>query len=239
MGQPPALPQRRGVHAAVAWLPVALAVGIGLWPVLLWWIHQSDPERAVRLASGAAALARATLWTIGLGLPLALLLSPASRAFLRWRWQQAVRPLTLDHRPLQRALAEVKQLDPSMAKAWHELGLLCFGERQYRPAAEAFAQAERLEPGHCFGEALLLLGRCLFLLNQPAALSVLAQHRSRHGGGARSGVWLAEVLDASGQAAAATAALQDVVVTGQVATAEEAWFRALARLRLRGRRQSP
>jgi tetratricopeptide (TPR) repeat protein len=133
---------------------------------------------------------------------------------------------------LQRAL----ELDPSLAAAWHGLGRVMFGQHAWQQAAAAFGNAERLDPGHAFGEALLLHGRARHCLGDTAALDVLQQHQQRHGGNSRSELWLAEALDRAGQHDLATAALRRAAAApGRRETAVEQWCRARARTRLFGR----
>jgi tetratricopeptide (TPR) repeat protein len=130
---------------------------------------------------------------------------------------------------LQRAV----ELDDGIATAWHQLGLVLFAQAEWERAAVAFRRAERLDPGHAFGDALLHLGRALHELRDPQALATLREHQHRHGGGARSQLWLADALLRAGDRAGARAALQAAAATPrQRLSAEDNWFRALARVRL-------
>lgn len=126
------------------------------------------------------------------------------------------------------------QLEPQMAAAHHQFGLLLFRHGQLGAAAAAFARAEELDPGHAFGDALLYLGRCLDLAeHHQRAVDVLRRHAQRHGGNRRSHYWLALALQATGDRAGAAAALAVAAAPPtQALTAEENWFRALARVRL-------
>jgi tetratricopeptide (TPR) repeat protein len=130
---------------------------------------------------------------------------------------------------LQRAV----QLDDGIATAWHQLGLALFAQAEWEQAAEAFRRAERLDPGHAFGDALLHLGRAQHEQRDPQALATLQEHQRRHGGGARSHLWLADALLRVGDRAGARAALRAAAAPPrQRLSAEDNWFRALARVRL-------
>ncbi len=128
------------------------------------------------------------------------------------------------------------ELDPNVASAWHQFGLVAFAQHEWQAAATAFEHAEALDPGHAFGDAALHLGRCLYQLGDARALAVLQAHQQRHGGGPRSHLWLADALERAGDRAGATAALREAAAPPrQRLTAEENWFRALARVRLWGK----
>lgn len=130
------------------------------------------------------------------------------------------------------------QLDPALAGAHHLLGTVLFRVHEWEGAAAAFHATLQLDPGHAFGDALLHAGRCSFQLGAHAeAARILRDHAARHGGNRRSHVWLAEALDATGDTAAATAAYQYAAAPSKARlTAEENWFRAIARVRLWRRR---
>lgn len=133
-------------------------------------------------------------------------------------------------------LARAVELDPGIASAWHQLGLVLFSQHQWQHAANAFHRAEQLDPGHAFGDALLHIGRSLYELGSAEALPVLRAHEQRHGGGPRSQLWLADALARAGEHAAAVAALRQAAAPpARRLTAEENWFRALARVRLWGK----
>lgn len=131
-------------------------------------------------------------------------------------------------------LARAIELDPSVAGAHHQFGLALFTAGGIELAGRAFANAERLDPGHAFGDALLHLGRCQFLAGHPeAAASTLCSHQQRHGGSPKSHLWLAEVLDRIGDRDGARAALRTAAARpGQRLDAEQNWCRARARVRL-------
>lgn len=126
------------------------------------------------------------------------------------------------------------ELDAGVAAAHHLFGQVLVRAGHYETALLHFVEAERLEPGHAFGDALLLAGRTALRLHQnERAVAMLSEHQVRHGGGRRSHLWLGDALAAAGDAAGARAAWQ--VAAGpvtQALTAEENWCRALARVRL-------
>lgn len=131
-------------------------------------------------------------------------------------------------------------LDRDVASTWHQLGLVLFPLHEWQRAAAAFQAAEQLDPGHAFGDALLYLGRCQHELGDPAALATLRAHQQRHGGGPRSQVWLADALVRAGEHGGAVACLRAAAAPPKVRlNAEENWFRALARVRLWGKRGAP
>ncbi|MBL8753974.1 MAG: tetratricopeptide repeat protein [Planctomycetes bacterium] len=133
---------------------------------------------------------------------------------------------------LQRAV----ELEAGAASHWHWLGLAQFDHGDWTAAAESFRRAEALDPGHAFGGALLLRGRALHLLGAPEALALLAEHGRRHGGSPKSHVWLAEAYTRAGDAAAARTALGIAAAPPRTKlSAEENWFRAIARMRTFGR----
>ncbi|MBL9079334.1 MAG: tetratricopeptide repeat protein [Planctomycetes bacterium] len=133
-----------------------------------------------------------------------------------------------------RALVHLRraiELDPALPAAHHQLGLVLLRTGHAAPARQAFAAAERLDPGHAFGDALLHQGRAAFRLGQHAdAVELLRTHERRHGGGRRSQLWLGDALAAAGDRAAARAAWSAAAAPGRL-TAEENWCRALARVR--------
>ncbi|MCB9878312.1 MAG: hypothetical protein H6835_12005 [Planctomycetes bacterium] len=129
--------------------------------------------------------------------------------------------------------ARAVQLDPALPQSWHLLGQVLLRAGDPRQAAIAFHNAGRLEPGHAFGQALLFAARATHLAGDvPAALRLFEQHEHQHGGSNRSHYWYGDALaeagrrdDAGRQFAAAAAP------PPQRLTAEENWFRALARVR--------
>ncbi len=131
---------------------------------------------------------------------------------------------------LQRAL----ELDGTVAAAHHQFGLVLLRAGHFEAALARFLDADRIEPGHAFGDALLFAGRTLFLLHRHEdGARLLRDHEARHGGGRRSHLWLGDALAAAGQTAAARAAWTAAAAPVTAAlTAQENWCRALARVRL-------
>ena len=133
-------------------------------------------------------------------------------------------------------LGRAVELDETMAGGWHQLGLALFALHQWPAAARCCERAEALDPGHAFGDALLVLGRCLFMVKDGRALATLEEHARRHGGGPRSWLWLAEARARAGDSSGAVAALRQAAQNPTVALSpEDGWFRALARVRLWGK----
>lgn len=143
--------------------------------------------------------------------------------------------LALSRSDLQLAathLSRAVELDDTIAGAHHQLGLLLLRVGQVPAAAAAFERAERLDAGHAFGESLLHLGRCALLLGDaPAAARLLEEHRKRHGGSRKSHYWLGKARQATGEDDAAIEAMRYAAAPAERRlTAEENWFRALARV---------
>ncbi len=205
----------------------ALLLGVAclLYPPLPAWLRFVGQGTWRRLGTGDAPLRRALA-------DLAHFESAQRRLDVaRLSWQRGQAEVAAVH--ARRAI----ELDPQIASAWHLYGLALFAQNAFDGAAQSFAQAEQLDPGHAFGDALLLHGRCRFLLGEPAGLDLLRQHERQHGGGARSHVWLADALLRAGEGTAAVAALQVAAQKPpQRTSAEEGLFRARARVRLWGRR---
>ncbi|MCA8952648.1 MAG: hypothetical protein KDE27_24260, partial [Planctomycetes bacterium] len=130
-------------------------------------------------------------------------------------------------------LARAVELDGSIAGSHHQLGLLLLRIGQVPRAAAEFQRAEQLDPGHAFGDALLNLGKCALLLGDNAgAARVLEEHERRHGGSRKSHYWLGKAKHATGDLPGASAAMSYAAAPPdkQRLTAEENWFRALARV---------
>jgi tetratricopeptide (TPR) repeat protein len=255
---------RRTRWAAV--VPLVLVWTVAAVPVVLWLVHERDPELAVRVGQvGTAWLLRLLLVTTGLVL-LTLLVWPPAAAGVRLAFARMRRLLTSDRAPLMRALAELQhfesaarhlevgrlalqldeteraathlhrslELDGEVAGAHHQFGLVLLRAGHTETAQQHFLAAERLDPGHAFGDALLHAGRTAFRRGQhEQAAQLLRDHQARHGGGRRSHLWLGDALAAVGDDAGARAAWQVAAapVTSAL-TAEENWCRALARVRL-------
>lgn len=136
-------------------------------------------------------------------------------------------------------LARAVELDPGVASANYQFGLLLFRVGRVDIAQQAFERAEALDRGHAFGSALLEAGRCALLAGDgPAAVRLLEQHQREHGGGRKSHYWLGKARAANGDHGGAIEAMRFAAApVTQRLVAEENWFRALARVWLwRGRR---
>ncbi|MBL8724238.1 MAG: tetratricopeptide repeat protein [Planctomycetes bacterium] len=143
-------------------------------------------------------------------------------------------PLAAQH--LDAAAAQT----PDVAAVHYQYGRLLLRLGQPAAARGAFATAERLDPGHAFGDALLQHGRALWLLGQEsAATAVFLSHRQRHGGSAQSLYWLGQALRRTGDAAAAHDAFAAAATAPGPRTAEADWYRAWARLQLHRPRATP
>ena len=131
-------------------------------------------------------------------------------------------------------LLRAVELDRNLGAAHYQFARLLFRLGHLAAAEKAFANAETLEPGHAFGDALLHRGRCLDLLgDHQGAVSVLQKHAEQHGGNRRSHFWLAEALHGSGDREGSLAALRAAAAPKTTPlTAEENWFRARARVAL-------
>lgn len=126
------------------------------------------------------------------------------------------------------------ELDPRSPASQHHFAMALFAVGYLPQAAQAFANAETLEPGHAFGDALLHMARCADLLDRhEEALAAYELHERRHGGGPKSRYWHALALDGAGRTAEATTVLALVAARPERRlTPEENWFRALARFRM-------
>ena len=148
-------------------------------------------------------------------------------------WLRNDLPLTGTH------AARAVELDGTMAQAQYLHGQYLLRAKAPDRAREAFAAAEKHDPGHAFGNALLLQARATHLLGDvDSALELFAQHEREHGGGHRSNYWHGESLAARGRSDEATQRYAAAAEhPKQRLTAEENWFRALARVRMFGRRR--
>ncbi|MCA8966560.1 MAG: tetratricopeptide repeat protein [Planctomycetes bacterium] len=216
------------VHRGTVWV-TRLALGAGavlalaalLFPPVPAWLRLRWNELRLSLTSDRGPLLRA--------MGELEHFASAQRHYEVGRLALLRREFSLALPHLQAAL----EMEPDMAAAHHHLGLAMFRHGQLGVAAAAFARAEELDPGHAFGDALLYLGRCLDLADHhQQAVEVLRKHQARHGGGHRSHYWLGLALLAAGDAhGAADAFAVAAAPPAQKITAEENWFRALARVR--------
>ena len=215
----------RGVVWALVALTCAAIVLALVYPPFPAWIRRGWTRTRTRWTSERAPLTRA----------LAELehLQTAQRHLdvARLAWIRGDRALVAEH--AVRAVA----LDDELAPAHYLLGQHLLEEGDTERAFAAFAAAERLDPGHAFGGALLRQARAAFLLSRiDEALELFARHRDTHGGSNRADYWRGEALAAAGRIDEARAAFVDAATADHELTAEEDWFRALARVRTRGPR---
>ena len=133
-------------------------------------------------------------------------------------------------RHLQRAV----ELDATIPAARYLFGLYLLRVGAVAAALAELLATEQLEPGHAFGSALCHIGRCQDLIGtHDAAVTTLLDHRDRHGGDRRSHYWLGEALLHANREAEARDALRTAAEpTDTRLTAEENWYRAVARVRL-------
>ena len=138
-----------------------------------------------------------------------------------------------DERTAGQHLMRSVELDPTLPHAQHLFGQYLPRSRALPAPRRAFEAAERLDPGHAFGETLLYVAH----LPHPSgdaqtACETFEQHAREHGASPRSSFWRAEALLGAGDRDAAAlcfvAAAKDPKVR---LTAEENWFRAKARVR--------
>lgn len=169
--------------------------------------------------------------------------APLARALTELQhFESAARHLEVGRLALQldeteRAAAHLHrslELDGDIAATHHQFALVLLRAGHLEAAEQHFLAAERLDPGHAFGDALLHAGRAAFRRGRhDDAAGRLRAHQERHGGGRRSHLWLGDALAAVGERDAARAAWRTAAAPVTTAlTAEENWCRALARVRL-------
>jgi tetratricopeptide (TPR) repeat protein len=208
---------RTGVGAACILALAALA-----WPTVPAGIRLGLSRLRVALTTDRGPLMRA----------IAELrhVETAARRLEVGRLALRLRDLPLAAENLRRAI----ELEPGNIAAHYQWALLCLETSQLPQARAALAAIVAADPGHAFGEAMLLLGRTALRLGDAAsARDVLLRHQREHGGSRRSHVWLAEACLAAGDTAAARDALAVAAApptTGPRLTAEENWYRAKARV---------
>jgi tetratricopeptide (TPR) repeat protein len=254
--------QRR---VSLAMLPLILVWGAAAAPFVLFVVHRSDPEAAVRIAVAAKFWGQRALLVLAVLGAVAALLFPPLPAWLRLMFARTKVAWSIDRAPLLNAMAELRhletaqrhyevgrlawlrrdlgiagphlqralELDASLAPAQHLFGLYLLRVGALPPAHAAFTAAETLDPGHAFGDALLYRGRCEDLLGaHERAVATFAAHQQQHGGGRKSRYWYGDALWHHGERDAAGTAFREAAApaAGRL-TAEENWFRALARVR--------
>ena len=136
-------------------------------------------------------------------------------------------------------LARSLELEPDQPAALHQLGQALLELGKPAAAIGPLARAVQLAPDQGFGGALLLLGRAQMRAgNARQAAELLERHAREHGGSRKSQFWLGtcrrEVGDEPAARTAFTAAAAPPPERPRL-TAEEAWYRARARVALWGR----
>ena len=131
-------------------------------------------------------------------------------------------------------LQRAHDLEPGHIGTLYAIAQLQLRLRQPQAARAVLTQVVEQDPGHAFGEAMLLLGRTTWELGEHAqGLAWLQRHQREHGGNRKSHCWLAEALLAAGDTAGARAAWQTAAAPSkQRHTAEENWYRAKAKVTL-------
>jgi predicted Zn-dependent protease len=247
------------VWLLAAWPVVLLLVHLGS-PVAAVQLEAGVGRVAVRTGVGAAgvlALAALAWPTVPAGIRLGLSRlrlalttdrAPLLRAIAELRHVETaarrlevgrlalrLRDLPLAAENLRRAI----ELEPGNIGAHYQWALLCLENGSLPQARAALAAVVAADPGHAFGEAMLLLGRTTLRVGDAAAArEILLRHQREHGGSRRSHVWLAEACVAAGDAATAREAYAVAAAaptTGPRLTADENWFRAKARVASRRR----
>jgi len=133
-------------------------------------------------------------------------------------------------------LVRAIELEPQIVAAHYQLGVCLVAMGHADRAIAPLRHVVEREPGHAFGGAMLLLGRCLMRTHDlRAAADVLARHAREHGGNRKSHFWLGQCLlavgDRDGARAAFAVAAQKPPARPRL-TADEAFHRARARVRL-------
>lgn len=125
------------------------------------------------------------------------------------------------------------ELDGTLPAAQHLLGLISLRTNALAEALQAFTAAERLDPGHAFGDALLHVAHVQQLLGDlNASLASFKQFERAHGNNHRSNFWHGDALFAAGKSDDAAKAFHAAAADPKAKlTPEENWFRARARVR--------
>lgn len=136
------------------------------------------------------------------------------------------------------------ELEPDQLAAHHLLGSAYLELGRPAEAREPLLRVVAAAPDHAFGDSMLLLGRAHMLCGEHRqAAEVLQRHSREHGGNRRSHYWLGSSLRQSGDRTAARAAFAVAAAPPPERprlTAEEAFYRARARVALwGGRRGAP
>lgn len=129
--------------------------------------------------------------------------------------------------------ARAVELDAELPAARYLYGQFLLENARPAEAAAEFEATERLDPGHAFGNALLLQARAEHLAGDlDGALRDFDAHRAHYGDSHRSNWFHGEALLAAGRTDDARRAFADAAAAPpNRLPAEENWYRALARVR--------
>lgn len=216
-----AIGAKRFAWQAMLAAAAAIVVGLLLYPPLPAWLRRFADRTRTRWSSDSAPLKRA--------LSELNHFETAQKHYevARLAWTRS------DYRLVGSHTKRSVELDATMAHAQHLLGQFLLRIKSLPEAHRAFAAAERLDPGHAFGEALLHVAHLQQLTGDvDAALATFEQHEREHGASPRSNFWRGEALLAKGHMESAAAAFVAAAADPKMRlTAEQNWFRALARVR--------
>jgi len=211
------------LQALVA-LVVTATIGLTLYPPLPAWLRRSIDRTRTAWTTDRSLLTRA--------LSELKHFETAQKHYeiARVAWTLGDEPLAGPH------LRRSTELDPTLAYAQHLFGQYLLRVGSLPEARHAFEAAEQLDKGHAFGDALLHAAHLQHLTGDTTkALQTFEQHAQDHGASPRSNFWRANALLAAGQDEAAARCLVAAAADPKTRlTAEENWFRALARVRCWG-----
>lgn len=212
---------RRGTVLALLGLGAVAIVAALLFPPFPAWVRRFVDRTRTSWTADRAPLQRA--------LSELQHLETAQRHFevARLAWIRGDHGLAGPH--AKRAV----ELDPEMAQAHHQFALYLLHVGAFQQAEHSFATAESLSPGHAFGATRLLQARAADRMGKhDRALALFAEHERGYGSSHRSNYWRGEALLAAGQRDEAGKAFAAAAANPKnKLTAEENWFRALARVK--------
>lgn len=202
-------------------LGAVLLAGFVLYPPLPAWVRRQLDRQRTKWTADRTAMARA--------LSELKHFETAHKHFevAKLAWIRMDYPRVAAH--VQRSVA----LDGTLPAAQFLLGQIALHIGDHRTALAAYQNAERLDPGHAFGDALLRTARAQHLLGDlDGSLETFEKFHKTHGGSHRSHYWHGEALAAAGRTQDAAQAYRAAAADPKRRlTAEENWFRALARVR--------
>lgn len=202
-------------------LGAVLLAGFVLYPPLPAWVRRQLDRQRTKWTADRTAMARA--------LSELKHFETAHKHFevAKLAWIRMDYPRVAAH--VQRSVA----LDGTLPAAQFLLGQIALHIGDHRTALAAYQNAERLDPGHAFGDALLRTAHVQHLLGDlEVSLQTFEQFHKAHGGSTRSHYWHGEALAAAGRTQDAAQEYRAAAADPKRRlTAEENWFRALARVR--------